>query len=136
MLERRAAAVAVKLAAPTAPPAAPQSAFSSLLSRVYTSPPSNDPHVDRIRSDRVFYGWLERRFADYMQGVVGLQVVTRPWPCDFDWSIWFRFVYRCCFHVLMRLQAPEGTGGIWSASDVRVLGGVEGQDDAGDLSDA
>jgi hypothetical protein len=74
MLERRAAAVAVKLAAPTAPPAAPQSAFSSLLSRVYTSPPSNDPHVDRIRSDRVFYGWLERRFADYMRDVVGLQV--------------------------------------------------------------
>ncbi len=40
------------------------------------------------------------------------------------------------FDALMRLQAPEGTGGIWSASDVRVLGGLEGQDEAGDLNDA
>ena len=80
LLERRAAAVAVKLASPVPPPAAPQSAFSSLLSRVYSSPSSNDPHVDRIRSDRLFYGWLERRFADYMQGVVGLQVVAPRAP--------------------------------------------------------
>ena len=136
MLERRAAAVAVKLAAPCAPPAAPQSAFSSLLSRVYTSPPTNDPHVDRIRSDRVFYGWLERRFADYMHGVVGLQVVTCPLSCNFDGNMRFHFVYRSFFDALMRLQAPEGTGGIWSASDVRVLGGLEGQDEAGDLNDA
>ena len=74
MLERRAAAVAVKLASPPPAPAASQSMFPSLFSRVYSPAPPSDPHVDRIRSDRVFYGWLERRFADYMRDVVGLQV--------------------------------------------------------------
>ncbi len=74
LLERRAAAVAVKLASPPPAPSANQSSFPSLFSRVYTAAPANDPHVDRIRTDRVFYGWLERRFADFMSDVVGLKV--------------------------------------------------------------
>jgi hypothetical protein len=105
MLERRAAAVALNLASPTPPPAAPQSTLSSLFSRVYSSTPPDDAHAHRIRSDRKFYGWLERRFADYMHGVVGLQVVA---PCFasisyFEQTFRFCFVDRGCRHVLMRL---------------------------------
>jgi hypothetical protein len=48
--------------------------FPSLFSRGHSAAPPSDPHVDRIRKDRVFYGWLERRFADYMCDVMGLQV--------------------------------------------------------------
>jgi hypothetical protein len=82
MLERRAAAIAINLATATPPPATSHSMFSSLLSRLYSASPSADPHAERIRSDRSFYGWLERRVADYMQGVLGLQVHSQMLKLD------------------------------------------------------
>jgi hypothetical protein len=124
MLERRAAAVAVKLASPPPAPSTSQSKFPSLFSRVYSTPTVNDPHVDRIRTDRVFYGWLERRFADYMCDVVGLQVR--------DLSLHAILFLKAVFSLLTHVQSPGGADGIWSASDVRVLGDVQAQEAACD----
>ncbi len=137
MLERRAAAVAVKLASPPPPPAPPPSPFSSLLSFIHSPPATSDPHVDRIRSDRAFYGWLERRFADYAQGVLGLQVRAPPAAALHSILVFSsgRLHWKCrnscnpCTW-LMLLQAPGGTASIWAASDVRVLGEAEGREDA------
>ena len=101
MLERRAAAVAVQLASPPPPPA-----------------PLTPTSIAYAPTDHSTGGWS----ADLR--------ITCGMFCSCRWVHAARGLCRCRCIMLTLLQAAGGIGSIWAASDVRVLGEAEGQEDA------